>query len=422
MRPTLLTGILMFCILVCFGYAWLMNAAGAVGAGLGILMVLAVRANVFHTGMRNLASSLTVTRTVDKEILHQNSIINVTSSITAVVKQLTASFEDVIPTGAVLVSGSTGFIDGETTYSLNIPVIGESFFKGVRVTCSDLFFTRTILVAKNAELPKLTMYPTGIAATYQLAGQKAEWSGKERDRPAYIAGMDTRMFRPYIEGDSIRDIDWKLTGKRRELYVRMRMDTSGGRPAMIVDLPPSGVSKEICMDFSETVIGSLNSNDFGDDSQIVFISGAMYLGTVRSGSIEEILARLKRAGTIYPTDNLFRLSHPESIMNLLSRHDKNQTALSARIRELMQQNTGRYPSVFENTVHNIAKMLEDETQIIYITTATGDVSHMTYYLTEMRKYGCVETVLVVGVGTASRKKEVSDIFTRAGAGSVEMIA
>ena len=420
MRPTQLTGILMLCILICFGYAWLMNAAGAVGAGLGILVILGVRANLFHSGMKDLMTSLTVTRSVDKEILHQNSIIKVTSSITAVVKHMTASFEDVIPTGAVLVSGRTGFTNGETAYSINLPVIGESYFKGVRVTCSDLFFTRTILFARNAELPKLIMYPTGIGATYQLTGRRAGWSSIELDRPARIAGIDTRMFRPYTEGDNIRNIDWKLTSKHMNLYVRLKMDASGGRPALIVDLPQIGVSKNICMTFAETVAGCLGSNDFGDDSRIVFISGAMYLGMVRSGSIEEILAMLKRAGNIYPTDHLFRLSHPESIMNMISGHDKNQNAWSAGIRKLMQRNAGRYPSVFENTVHNIANLLDEEKQIIYITTASGDVSHMTYYLTEMRKYECIETVLVVG--STDRKKDVRDIFTRAGADVVEMIA
>ena len=45
---------------------------------------------------------------------------------------------------------------------------------------------------------------------------------------------------------------------------------------------------------------------------------------------------------------------------------------------------------------------------------------MTYYLTEMRKYECIETVLVVG--STDRKKDVRDIFTRAGADAVEMIS
>ncbi len=170
MRPTLLTGLLLLFSLVCFVYAWMMNFGEAVGAGLGILMLLAVRAFIFQTDLRGLALSLTVTCEADKTILHQSSIVNISSSITAVTKQLTASFEDILPTGSVLTAGSPRFTEGRASYFLNLPVIGDSFFQGFRITSSDLFFASTLLVARNAEQPKLTMYPTGISAIHHAVG------------------------------------------------------------------------------------------------------------------------------------------------------------------------------------------------------------------------------------------------------------
>ena len=154
MRPTRPTGLLLLFALVCFVYAWMMNIGEAVAAGFGILVFLAIRAWFFQTAVRELAASLTVTREADRTILTQNTIVNVRSSITAVTKSLDASFEDLPPAGAALGTCSTKFTEGKAFYSFNLPVIGESFFRGVLVTCSDLFFTHKLLVARNAEQPQ----------------------------------------------------------------------------------------------------------------------------------------------------------------------------------------------------------------------------------------------------------------------------
>ena len=94
--------------------------------------------------------------------------------------------------------------------------------------------------------------------------------------------------RPYVDGDSVRDLDWKLSGKHQDLYVRLRMDASGGLPALLVDLPQRGASEELCLHFAETVVGVLeNLRTLVRESYLViFISGAMYRShedTIRSG-------------------------------------------------------------------------------------------------------------------------------------------
>ncbi len=420
MHPTLLSGILLLCSLFCIGYAWLMNSAGAAAAGLGILMVLAIRADIFHLHMQTLVSSLTVTRSADKTILHQNSIVNITTSVTTVVKQITASFEDILPAGAVLVSGSTTFTEGRATYAVRIPVIGDSYFRGIQITCSDMFFTRTLLVARNAELPKFTMYPTGISQSYTLSGYGAGWGAKEYDRPALLQGLDIRSLRPYAQGDSIRDVDWKLTGKHQKLYVRLKMDASGGLPAVIADIPPAGASPELCIHFAETVLGALEGINIGEDFPVIFFSGAMYLGMTRSGFTDEINGMLKHAGSICPTDYVFRISHPNALMET-ERSGKILTDFEQRISALERQYAGRYPTDFEIVVKNIVMALENETHIIYVTTANGDLSHMTYFISETKMNNRYVTLLVVGVAGTSREEEVRNAFTYAGADDLEMV-
>ncbi len=420
MRPTLLTGLLLLFSLVCFVYAWMMNAGEAAAAGLGLLVFLAARAFIFQTEVHGLALSLTVIRETDKTILHQSSIVNITSSITAVTKKLTASFEDVLPAGAVLTAGSPRFTEGRASYSLNLPVIGDSFFQGVRITCSDLFFANTLLVARNAEHPKLTMYPTGIAGTHHAVGHGAGWSAQEFDRPALIAGFDTRALRPYADGDSPRDIDWKISGKQQELYVRLRMDASGGLPALIVDLPPRGASEELCMHFAETVVGILENLNIGEEYPVIFISGAMYLDTIRSGESEKIIAMLKQAGTIYAADYLYRLHHP-SVTRRSTESGHQLSDQERRIEGLIRLYAGRYPTDFERMVRNISTSLEQETHITYVTAAYGDLSHMTYFINETKKNKRYAAVFVVGAAGTPREEEIRSAFTRAGADVVEMI-
>ena len=420
MHPTPLTSTLFLFTLFCFGYAWLMNSSEAVGAGLAILVVLIIQANIFHTKIRTLVLSLNITRDADKQILHQNSIVNITSSITAVMNQLTASFEDVPPAGFVLISGSTKFIEGRATYAMRIPVIGDSYFRGIRITCRDMFFTRTFLVTVNAELPKFTMYPTGISQTYTIIGHGAGWGAKEYDRPAFLQGFDIRSLRPYSDGDNIRDIDWKLSSKHGDLYIRLKSDASGGMPALIADIPPAGTSQELCIHFAETVIAALEGTKIGDDFPVIFFSGAMYLGMTRSNFTDEINTVLKRAGSIRPTDYVFRLSHPYALMEM-DKPDKIMTDFEQRISDLEQQYAGRYPTDFENVVKNLVIDLENETHVIFVTTANGDLSHITYFISETKMNNRYVTVFAVGVAGTSREEEVRNAFTRAGADDLEMV-
>ncbi len=420
MRPTQLTGLLLFFCLVCFVYAWMMNAGEAAAAGLAVLVFLAVRAFIFQTEVRGLALSLNVTRNTDKTILTQRSVINVRSSLTVVTKQLSASFEDVPPIGAVITAGSPQFDEGSASYSLNLPVIGESYFQGVRAACSDLFFTSTLIIGRDAQQPKLTMYPTGIAATHHAVGHGAGWSTKEYDRPALIAGSDTRTMRPYADGDSIRDLDWKVSTKYQELYVRLRMDASGGLPALLVDLPPRGASKELCLHFAETVVGILDNLNIGEEYPVIFISGAGYLDTIRSGEREKLIALLKQAGTIYAPEYLYRLQHP-SAMRHTDTGGHRLTDQERRIEGLIRLYAGRYPTDFERVVRNLSAILEDETHITYVTAAYGDISHMTYLINETHKNERYAAVFVVGAAGTPREAEIRSAFTRAGADVVEMI-
>ena len=97
------------------------------------------------------------------------------------------------------------------------------------------------------------------------------------------------------------------------------------------------------------------------------------------------------------------------------------TDLEQRISDLEQQYAGRYPTDFENVVKNIVMDLDKETHITYVTTANGDLSHMTYFISETKMHNRYVTVFAVGVAGTSREEEVRNAFNRAGADDLEMV-
>lgn len=421
MRPTLLTGLLLIFCLICFIYAWMMNSAEAAAAGLGLLVFVSLLAGIFQTNLRRLALSVNVVREADRTIVDQNGTVGITSSITAVTSGLTASFADVLPPGSVLISGSPVFAAGRASYRFRLPVIGVSNFSGVRVSCRDRFFSETLLIARGAELPKLTMYPTGIAATHYAVGQGSGWSSVEFDRHALIAGYDTRTLRPYVEGDNIRNIDWKLSGKHDELYVRLKMDASGGLPALVVDLPPKGASEELRLHFAESVVGALESLNVGEEYPVIFITGASAPEIISSGKSSQILEKLRGEETVSAFEHLFRLRHPSSLVRETFVTSRDPTKTELRIREIMRTYAGRYPTVFESEMRKISAEMVRQTHITYVTAALGDLSHMTYLINETKKNDRHARVFVAGAAGTPREAKVRSAFTLAGADSVEMV-
>ncbi|MEA5038037.1 hypothetical protein SDC9_32694 [bioreactor metagenome] len=421
MRPTLLTGLLLLFCLICFIYAWMMNSAEAAAAGLGLLVFVFLSAGIFQTNLRSLALSVNVVREADRTVVDQNGMISITSSITAVTGSLTASFDDVLPPGSVLISGSPVFAAGRASYRFRLPVIGTSCFQGVRVSCRDMFFTQTLLIARGAELPKLTMYPTGIAATHHAVGHGSGWSSVEFDRPALITGYDTRTLRPYADGDSLRNIDWKLSGKHDQLYVRLKMDASGGLPALIVDLPRRDASEELRLHFAETVVGVLESLRIGEEYPVIFINGASAPEIIRSAQSSMILEKLREAENISTSEHLFRLRHPSSLARETFATSRDPTKTELRISEITRKYAGREPTVFELEMRKVSAEMTKETHITYVTAALGDLSHMTYLINETKKNDRYAMVFVVGAAGTPREAKVRTAFTLAGADSVEMV-
>ena len=82
------------------------------------------------------------------------------------------------------------------------------------------------------KIKKIEIY-TNRVVTEQLAGQyQSAFKGK---------GLNFRDVRKYIPGDDIRDIDWKVTARTREPYIRQYTEERELTVNIVVDISNSGV-------------------------------------------------------------------------------------------------------------------------------------------------------------------------------------
>ncbi|WP_167815943.1 hypothetical protein, partial [Methanocorpusculum sp. GPch4] len=193
------------------------------------------------------------------------------------------------------------------------------------------------------------------------------------------------------------------------------MDASGGLPALILDLPQGGVSEELRLHFAETAVGALESLYIGEEFPVIFIKGGADPEIISSGKSSMILEKLRETENISTGEHLFRLRHPSSLVRETSVTLRDKTKTELRIREIMREYAGREPTDFESEMGKVSAEMAKQTHITYVTTALGDLSHMTYLINETKRNKRYAMVFVVGAAGTPRETKVRTAFTLAGA-------
>ena len=430
MRPTPLTLLLLLFAVPAFVYAWLMNSTPAASVGLVIVSFILLRGLYFLYTLREYADSLQISRTADSLILTQGGHVLVQTEVSAKKTPLSVSLSDVPPKGSVVTEGSTVFSSGKAAYHLRIPVVGKSLFGGILVSAADLFFTAELPVS-YAVSPELKVYAAGISATFDQSGFSPLDDALERDRYALIAGTEARYFRPYIVGDSVSDINWKLSAKYDELYVQMRTDSSGVNPVLILDLPEEGTEKHCVSAFAEAAAGALERLRRRDAYPVIAYCGADCLWTGSSKHEEEIFAHLSLAGNVRRETSLFRHRHVSHLMKAASALPET-TDFSRKIRSALSMAKSRYPSSFERNIKHITaesavsdsaeRTSLDDTNIYVVSCALGDISSLSYLIAEaaIQQRGVV--FVLAGIRGTDREKSVISALYSAGASAVEVLS
>ncbi|MDO5845063.1 MAG: DUF58 domain-containing protein [Methanocorpusculum sp.] len=421
MRPTPLTGVLILFAFISVVCAWLLNDAKAAAAAFGILAVIIIRAVIFQNRLKSFISETTVSRKTDVEILKQGGVVSVSIKAEYPAAEFTYSCEDIYPAGALLVSGSTILENGSAEYKLKMPLMGKSNFGGVMFTCEDLFIKSTVLV-KNADKPDLTVFPTGIAATISKSAGTGVWAEEESERIAIIPGSETRTFREFQSGDSTRDIDWKMSAKHDELYIRERTDASGDFPMVIIDLPPAGTDVEVTADFLNAADGVIEEIRKHEAVPIVFFCGSDFIGITYSENLREVNSYLETAGKIQRETALFRLKHAGVLRISADKINGDSSTAAAKIKEVMKASSARYQGEFEKRSVNLTKGMSEITAVLAVTAGIGDISHLTHITADSVSFGKEVSFVVAGTKHTKREEYLKRELTKAGSESVEVVS
>lgn len=420
MRPTPLSGVLILFAFISVVYAVLLNDAKAAAAAVAILAVIIIRAYIFQNRLKKFISDSVISRKTDVLILKQGGIVSVSSELETPSADFSYNAEDIIPSGALITSGSSVFENGKAEYKIRMPIMGKSPFGGIKFKCRDLF-AETDITINNASVPELNVYPSGIAATINKSSGTGFWTDDEIDRIAIIQGTETRTFRPYQTGDNTKNIDWKMSARYDKLYIREKNDASGNYPMVIIDLPDAGTDVEITADFLNAAEGVLENMRRLKNIPVVFISGADFIGVTLSESHNEINSYLAMAGKVKRENYLYHLRHCGTLRSSAD-NITDRTMFAEKIKNIMNRTAGRYQSDFEKISLNIAGGMTEISSVTVVTAALGDISHLLHITSDCAAFNKKVSFVIAGSNNNSRYDYIINELYKAGSENVEAVS
>lgn len=239
MRPSPLTSglIAVFCTFVLLAGVLNEPMSLAVGSGIGIIMFCLGMIHI--TSVSRLIQGSNCSRVVDKKILRQGRTAEVKTTLSFQIPiGMTARYHEKCPLFCSVEGGEiwTVLKPGQTIVNLSYSIIphfhGKIYFEGGEITIADRFFSSEIHI-KNGTFsgPEQQVQPSPLFSKSLVAGSR------ELERFGPVKGFSVRHYREYLPGDDLRYVDWKLSARRGELYVREYVSTSEAKPLLIIDLP-----------------------------------------------------------------------------------------------------------------------------------------------------------------------------------------
>ena len=210
---------------------------------MSVILFLVIRYLIFFRNVKLVAASAQIVRRTDKPNIRQGLSVTVTTNISLEIPaSMSASYEEDVVPGMNIDQGeiSSGLLKyGSHTVALSYKVIpfihGNIEFPGGSLIISDPFFIMRIPVSGSSYRgPVLKVYPYRLL---EQSHKRSEFGGREIEQLRPIKGSGIRMYREYVAGDDVRNVDWKLSAKQDSLVVREYTGLESMIPLVIVDLP-----------------------------------------------------------------------------------------------------------------------------------------------------------------------------------------
>lgn len=365
-------------------------------AAAGLTLFLTYRAVFFLSGVNNAASAVQVTRNPGKRFVRQGTVVEAETLVTCKnIPGLSLTFADNLPAGTFLVSGKSvmPLLDGNhkcrLRYKFRSLAVGTIIFTGITMSAKDRFFRSEIIINKQQKGDQVVVYPSvRFNQEYHAA---TEGGNIEKITP--IKSMDIRAFREYADGDTLRDIDWKLSAKYNKLYVKEYMGLEENDFLYVVDLPDASLPyPKPAFEKLKESIGSLLAKEFTSKTKftVFFISGGNFIGNITFyNDPDEITDVLNMIRPENRTFHLYRSGRNDRMSNVLRGWKNSGTGVSVTENDGMEYdrftehlkvisdsfagNNGQL--FFERQLRRVLHGVQSNSLAVF-SLAVGDVGHL----------------------------------------------
>lgn len=289
--------------------------------------------------------------------------------------------EEILPRSAIDIIGKKKKPISHTggctlQYSFRVLAHGTLYLGGVFLYCSNTLFRITVPVRKpSLQEPALFVFPE-IGQPYEISGG---FGDRETIRRTPIKSTGIRSFREFHSGDSMRNIDWKMTARHGTPYVREYTGSEGGTSTLIIDIPDD-IEKntdEIFYAVRKAVLQRIADIISRRDSSLVIILSGCEIVAVREivpgadilQELSDLITPKKRLCS------LFRAYAPIMLSAEIQKAGERMplTPVARRATSAYVRSSAHH--TFEETMYQILSVSHD-TEVHCYTTGKGDLSHI----------------------------------------------
>jgi hypothetical protein len=366
-------------------FALLFDAFPAVVAAGALSFFLITRSVLFLHALQSMITGLDLERSVSPLLVRQGSAITVETRVNVgAPRGLLGKITDLIPHGTVVSSGSpAGVIPGgqsprlSISYTMTPFALGNHPFRGISVQVSDKFFSTSLTsFPKNAANPSITILPSsGYALT-----ERNVYGEAESRAITILPGSSVRSFRPYVPGDDLRKIDWKLSAKYDSLFIREFMGKAEHATLFIIDLPDAALpfAEKSFERLKEAVLGAFTMPEFSSRTfSVILISGSnVVTSKVIKPELPDLSGLMKY---LIPTNRTHSLYRTSSIAALKRHYDGREISGTQFEGSLYRISVAflshRPPTLFESQIDRIFQSVP--VSIVHLfSLADHDESHL----------------------------------------------
>ncbi len=338
MEPTARTGALAAAAGVLGAAALYLDAPAVLAPAAALSLFLLGRAGLLEYRALRVLDTCVLERTVAPEVVRQGGEAAVEGRLALRSPDgVAVTATDLLPAG--LVAGSAGTAYREEAgglvarYTVTPLLPGELGFRGLRLECADPFFRTSFDLAG----PGFREPPVRVIGAFAERHGPVFGVGvgeRESERRLMLRGQGIRAFRPYLSGDDMALIDWKLSAKHSRFFVREPTSQVGGAPLMVVDLPDASRPRdgEACDRLVSLVGRELEGvvREFGACSLLVLSDGAVIAYRHREQSLAELLRLVTLPRPAFSA-GFYRVRDPVFLRRRVRLAERTGSAFGARL-------------------------------------------------------------------------------------------